>query len=278
MQGFPRGPYKLSAKFVAYRLLASAGSALVALGCIVGYSYMAGSQASAILRDQRIWDAGGSSIPAAVHGNVTTRQFVLKNYSLEVEFKAPDGRERHHKVEFDTLFGGIPDDSPMEVRMSPENPDAIALGAAVDVAGKRWAAAGFFAVVGIFLLGGAFGTLSWTAARQWRRVARAARSGVPVPCALLRREVIKNQGRPTGAEKFTFHVPAAAAKGVEVDVTYQCRTKNNGIILLDEEKSILALVPPDAPAQAIVLLRDYYPLAFDSSARLQADSAVKSQP
>jgi hypothetical protein len=276
VQGFPRGPYRLSTRFVAYRLLVCAVCALAAVGSVVGYGYMAWSGASDILHDQRIWNAGGPLLPASVHGKVTTRQFVLKSYHLEVEFSSPDGRERHHKVEFDTLFGALPKDGPMEVRVSPDNPNDFTLGAVVEIASKRWAAVGFFGVVGIFLIGGSFTIITWASTRQWRRVARAAHSGVPVSCPFVHREAVINQGRPTGAEKFTFRVPAAVAKGIDVEVTYQCRTKDNDIIQLSGEKYVLALVPPDAPTQAILLLRDYYPLRLSSSDRLQADSAIAS--
>src|SRR5262249_48649123 len=100
--------------------------------------------------------------------------------------------------------------------------------------------------------------------------------GVPVRCAVVSRTAIVSQGRPTGNEKFVFRVPAAAANGAEVQATYQLRTKNSDVVTLDGGSSVLALVPPGAPAEAILLLRDYYPLALGSSERRQAETAVST--
>lgn len=273
--GFPVGPYKLRSKFVAYRALGVGVCALAALGCVVLYASLAGDGASLILHDQRVWDAGGPELPAGVDGQVTTRQFVLNSYDLKVHYRTPDGASHVRPLKFDTL-GSLPDDEATTVRLAPGSTEDFALSSAVAASGKRWASAFFFGVVGIALLGGAFGALGFAAARQWRRVARAARLGRPRSCPLVAREQIMNQGRETGAEKLTFRVEPGEPGRPARDVSYQLRTKGSAVITLDGGASVLALVPEARPDDAILLLSDFYPIELGSAERAQAEQAVRS--
>jgi len=274
MIGFPMGPYGLATRFIVYRWLGILGSALAAVACIVGYGYMGWGYVSAILHDHQVWNGGGPELPASVEGKVTTRQFVLKSYDLQVTYRVPDGGRRQKKLEVVTLFSGLNADGDLTVRLLPQDPDDYALSAAVEASGGRWAGAAFFGVVGILLLGGTCSFLTFTLSRQWMRATRAARTGVPVTCALLKRESILHQGRPTGSETFTFKVPPAAAGGVETEVTYQMKTAGSDALTLGGGNSVLAIVPSEAPKDAILLLRNYYPLALSDSQRLQAEATV----
>jgi hypothetical protein len=272
VQGFPSGPYKLRGKFVLYRLLGVAASALAGLGCVVLYGNMAWSAASLIQHDERVWNGGGPELPAGVDGEVTTRQFVLNSYDLKVHYRAPDGQLQERPLKFETL-GSMPDDQQTSVRLAPGSADDFALSSAVAASGKRWAAAAFFGGVGIFLLGGAFAVLAFATSKQWRRVHLAAQHGAPVRCQLLAREQVLNQGKPTGAEKLTFRVPASPGHP-ELDVSYQLRTKGSDVVTLEAGAAVLALVPAQAPQGAILLLRDFYPLDLDQDQRRQAEQAL----
>jgi hypothetical protein len=270
---FPPGPYRLATRFVVYRLLGLVLGIVAALGCIGGYGYMTWSSIVGIVHDDRVWSAGGREYPAKVEGRVTTRQFVLKSYELHVSYRLPGG-EHKKNLSFDTLFGGIETNADTTVRVLPGNPEEFALNAAVEASGKRWAAAAFLGAVGIFLLGGCCILLAYRVAKQWQRASRALSTGVPVVCALVSREHVMYRGRPTGTEIFKFKVPANAANGVETEGTYQFKTKGPGPLTLRNGTSVLAIVPPDAPKQAILLLRDYYPLALADAERMQAETAV----
>jgi hypothetical protein len=271
--GFPPGPYRLATRFVVYRLLGVVLGIVAALGCIGGYGYMTWSSIAGIVHDDRVWSAGGREYRAKVDGRVTTRQFVLKSYELHVSYRLPGG-EQKRDLSFDTLFGGIDSNADMAVRVLPGNPEEFALNAAVEASGKRWAAAAFLGVVGIFLLGGCCFFLAYSVAKQWRRASRAISGGVPVVCALVSRAHVMHQGRPTGTETFKFKVPANAAGGVETEVTYQFKTKGSGPLTLCNGTSVLAIVPPNAPTQAILLLRNCYPLALADVERTQAEAAI----
>jgi hypothetical protein len=271
--GFPAGPYKLRSKFVLYRLLGVVLCGLTAVGCVIVYVSMAWAGASLIWHDQRVWNAGGPELPASVDGEVTTRQFVLNSYDLKVHYRGPDGRARDLPLKFETL-GSIPDDQATTVRVAPQTFEDFALSSAVDASGKRWAATLFFGVVGVFLLGGAFGFLGFAAAKQWRRVSRAARHGTALKCELLSRERVMNQGKDTGAEKLTFRVPSAEPGQPARDVSYQLRTKGSSVITLDGGAAVLVLVPPALPQDAIVLLRDFYPIELGETERQQAERSV----
>jgi hypothetical protein len=274
VSGFPVGPYRLSGKFVLYRALGVAVCVLVALGCVAIYTSMAWDSASLLLHDQRVWSMGGVELPAGVDGEVTTRQFVLNSYDLKVHYDGPDGRRHDLPLKFDSL-GSMPDDQATTVRLAPGNAEDFALNSAVAISGKRWASAVFFGVIGVFLLGGAFGFLGFAAGKQWRRVGRAAKLGAPLRCQLLGRERILNNGKDTGAEKLTFRVPAAEPGRPPRDVAYQFRTKGNEVLTLDGGASVLAIVPPDAPEQAILLLSNFYPLKLGDQERRQAEQAVR---
>jgi hypothetical protein len=272
LAGFPTGPYKLRRKFVAYRLLGVVLCGLAAVGCVILYSSMAWDTASLIRHDQQVWSAGGLELPATIDGEVTTRQFVLNSYDLKVHYKTADGQVRDQPLKFDTL-GSMDENQATSVRLAPGSLDDFALSSAVDVSGKRWAAAAFFGGVGIFLLGGAFSVLGFATSKQWRRVHHAARRGSALACQLLAREKVLNQGSDTGAEKLTFRVPAHAGRP-PLDVSYQLRTKGSDVVTLDGGTAVLALVAADAPQGAILLLRDFYPLALGENERRQAEHAV----
>jgi len=274
VQGFPAGPYRLRSKFVVYRALGVALCAVGGVGCVVLYGSMGWDAAAQIQHDERVWNGGGPEVPVGVDGQVTTRQFVLNSYDLMVHYRSPDGQPRDLPLRFDTL-GSMPDEQQTTVRLTPAKFEDFALSSAVDASGKRWAAALFFGLIGIVLLGGVFGLLAFAAGKQWRMVRKAARTGVPLACQLLSRERVLNQGRDTGAEKLTFRVPAAEPDRPARDVSYQLRTKGSDVITLDGGTAVLAIVPPGAPDDAILLLSDFYPLDLGGAERTRAEAAVR---
>jgi hypothetical protein len=166
------------------------------------------------------------------------------------------------------------DDAQPLVRLSKTDPEAFALNLAIEASGGRWGAVAFFWVVGIGLLGGCCGLLTYSVASQLRRVRRAAATGTPMLCPLISRERVLNQGRPTGAELFRFHVPGA--DGRERVVKYQCRTKGCPVLTVASDRFVLAIVPPQAPEQAILLLQNYYPFVFSDAQKLSAEAALQT--
>lgn len=272
---FVQKPYRIATRFMLYRALGVAASLALMTASVLGFGAMGLAGARAIWRDQGIWNEGGPGLPAQVKGEVTTRQFVLKSYKLEVSYVSPGDGELHTgHLELDTLFGGIADDLQPMVRLSKGDPGAFALNTAVEASGVRWASVGFFFVVGIGLLGGCFGLLTYSVANQLRRVRRAAATGTPMLCPLVSRERVLNQGRPTGAELFRFQVPGS--DGRETVAKYQCRTKGCPALTMAGDRFVLAIVPPQAPTQAILLLQNFYPFVFSEAQKLSAKAALEA--
>jgi hypothetical protein len=272
VEGFPRGPFALSKKFLVRRWLTVVLAGLGSVAILAVYARMAWQGANGIWHDQRVWAAGGLEGPAKVSGEVTTRQFVLKSYRLKVEYVTPDGVSHQHELEFDTLFGGMDEQSEQLVRLTPNQLDDFAFGPAVEAATPR-----YFAVLFFLLAGGgiavAVAVLALATYRQLVRVSAAARQGVLRPTPLVHRERVVVNGRDSGAEKVIFRL--TRPDGSPVDVTWQLRTKGDQLLVADEGRALLALVPPD-PLQAIALLESFYPLALPAADESRTRSALAS--
>lgn len=102
------------------------------------------------------------------------------------------------------------------------------------------------------------------------------RTGRAVVCRLIDREPVLYQGRPTGSETVKFAVPPQVPGASETEVSYVLRTKGNDVILLDARRAVLAIVPPESPCEAILILRNYHPLGLTDSERQQADAALSN--
>lgn len=272
---FPRGPFGLSRKFMLWRWVAVALCVPASLALFVVYAYLALEQAQGIWHDQRVWNAGGPEGPVQVSGDVTTRQFVLKSYKLDVLYVTPDQVRHPHKLEVETLFGGMDEDAEHTVRLSPTDPDDFALSIAVGATTTRYLAALFFLVVGGGLAA-AVAFFAVAALKQIRRVRSAADHGVLRLAPLVSREPVIVNGRDSGAEKVIFRVQRP--DGAEVNVDYQLRTKGNQLLTAHGGASVLAIVPAADPTQAVLLLDSLYPIAFSASDAEQLRAALASAP
>lgn len=259
--GYPRAPFKLSFKFLLWRWAGMAICLPGALAIFGVYAYLALGQARAIWHDSRVWNAGGPEGPVQVGGQVTTRQFVLKSYKLDVEYTTPDGVRHPHELEVETLFGGLEEDVESRVRLSPTNPDDFAINTVVEASTARYFAALFFLVAGGGIAA-TLGYLAWMVYKQMRRVRRAAQDGVLRLTPLVSRERVFVNGQDTGAEKVVFRV--LQPDGAWVNVDYQLGT-NGGLLTTSDGSSVLAVVPRADPAQAVLMLTSLYPFVFSPS-------------
>jgi hypothetical protein len=273
--GFPRGPFGLSRKFLFWRWVAILVCAPASVAIFGVYAYMAFGQARSIWHDQRVWDAGGPEGPVQVGGQVTTRQFVLKSYRLDVSYVTPNGVSHAHKLEIETLFGGLDEEAEDRVRLSPTDPDDFALSSVVEASTTRYFAALFFLVVGggIAVAVAFFAVASY---RQIRRVRSAAQHGVLRLAPLLSRERVMANGRDTGAEKVIFRVQRP--DGGVVDVDWQLRTKGSELLTAQGGRAVLAVVPSTDPAQAVLMLVSFYPLALSPADAQQVRAALAGAP
>jgi hypothetical protein len=246
--------------------------ALIALVCAAGAGYLGWREASQTVSDQRIWRAGIPLGLASVNGQVTTQKLVAKTYELQVSYRLPSGELHAAPLSITTLFGGL-EEGKASLRVLPNDPRSFALEAAVIAAPARFRAAAFFATSGL-VAGVLFGLVAWAVTGQWRRAARAVRSGMARGCPLVDRQPVLYQGRPTGNETFRFTVDPQHSE--ERAVSYQLNTKRHQVLALRGGRELLAIVRPGAPNDSIVLRDDYYPLAFSEEQRGRADAAVRA--
>lgn len=265
----------LSRKFLFRRWLAIALCVPASLAILAGYSYMAWGQARGIWHDDRVWNAGGPEGPVEVTGDVTTRQFVLKSYRLQVAYVTPDGARHQHPLELETLFGGIAEDVEYRVRLSPNDPEDFALSNVVAASTTRYWAALFFLVVG-GAIAAAVAFFAWAALKQLRRVRVAAEHGVLRLAPVVSRERVIVNGRDSGAEKVVFRVDRP--DGSQLDVDWQLRTKGSQLLTAHGGQAVLAIVPALDPALAVLMLESFYPLVLTAADAQQLRAALGSAP
>jgi len=122
--GLPRtGPFAVEDGFATKTVLKATAVAvlLAALSGVTGWLTV--SNVGKVLHVQRVWaegvDAGGE---VGFEGEVTTRNFVLKSYDLEIQFQDRLGRVRSFDCEFDRFFTGPEERDPIEVRYLEDDP------------------------------------------------------------------------------------------------------------------------------------------------------------
>jgi hypothetical protein len=121
--GFQRGRLVLADGFARREWLRGGGIALgvLAFSCIL--SVWANNRLRDLLRVERTWREGvASPVEAAYGGNVTTHNFMLKHYDLDVRFLTEAGEEREFKAEFYRFFTGPDEGEPMTVRYLAADP------------------------------------------------------------------------------------------------------------------------------------------------------------
>jgi hypothetical protein len=258
MAWVPAGPRSLAPRYVLYRRLGAAALLLVAIAAIGGYGVMSVSAASQVLHEQQIWDGTKVTVPAEVDGDVTTRQLVLKSYDLVVKYSGCGGVCKG-KLEFDTLGGGIGDGETL-VRFDPKNHRDFALNVALETASQRWLAAGFFAVVGIGLIG--FGSLfvAYLAVRQIGHARRAIEDGVEEACRIVSVTEQRTYGQSTGQYTYRFRLPDHYADRGKLEYEAVFNVKKSKPLLVDDGAALIALVPRTGKAVPLALREDLYPV------------------
>src|SRR5512145_1805973 len=94
------------------------GVAAIAGGFIVG-----GGMAWEIWADQSLWRRGVPAKEVRVEGHVTTKKLVWHSYNLTARWRDEKGAVRQHKVNVETLFGGLDQRWPPELRYEPHAPE-----------------------------------------------------------------------------------------------------------------------------------------------------------
>jgi hypothetical protein len=254
----PARPLRIQAAFVRRNHVLAALLTLPGLLALFGYPIWQVGEARAILADQALWKSGEVASEVSVHGEQTSRDFLLHSYKLQVGYLDRKGARHERRVEFDTLITSVSDREEVAVRYDPRDPDRLVLSWAVAVGGARWGAFAFLCFAGVGL-----GLVFLLLAREsLRRVADAravARASDEIELPIHATEVIKQYGRSTGWVKYRYLVPRPAGKPRKREITFNRRKQQRPLFADAGETRLLALVAREAPDRPVVLRSDLYP-------------------
>jgi hypothetical protein len=231
-------------------------SAVAAVACVVGCGSLAWSQTRHLLHERDLWETGTRTEAAHVEGTVTSHDFVLKEYHLEVMYPGC-ADVCSETLEFDTLGPGA-DEGPTKVRFDPRRPHDFALNVALDASGARWSAIGFW-VVGGALLGLVLFFVVYRLLRQVADARRAVADGVEEVCRIVSVTQQRMYGKPTGSVTYRIELPESyRSRGkLQHDVYF---TVKHGKPLTVNGESIVVLVPRSGAPRPLALREDLYPV------------------
>jgi len=261
----------------SYRWFAPMGGfVLILLGVLLagGMGYWQAAEVSDLLDIQDRFERG-TPTPADVSGEVTTSNFILDEYKLEIVFIDGSGEQRKVDYEFVTLFGGPGTDADASVRLDPEDSTKPILSWAAEYAGARWRA------VGMFVLGSVLGAIGcgyggWTVLQRWLATCRAAQASIEVHCPISKqtlREV--NQRRFLDIE---CQIPSSAELPAEVrgrsfKFTYSLK-KQQPLYADVEGTSLVVLVPHSMPTAAVAGHADLHPFRLSPTQAQELEDAI----
>ncbi|MEY4546453.1 MAG: hypothetical protein RL685_2648 [Pseudomonadota bacterium] len=263
--GFPSGPYQLRGTLGASVRLGTCW--LIAVASLAGSLWNFVGTALEIQHARSVWEGTGPTREATVEGKARSTKWVFWTYDLTVEYLGPDGVLRRHPLEFTTLTRAFaPRAETAIVRLAPDDPDDFALEALVAVSGPRWRAL-LVLTLGFVLIGAVFLHEARKERRQRRAALLSAEKGVPRWCAMTPRAARE------GRLNITFEIPTGAG-----DVRVTRIVQQGGRPLTRPGNWVLALVPPGAPDQSVLVLDDLSPLSLSPEQRQAAYAAVSPPP
>jgi len=274
MTGFailPR-PLRVRPAFVRNCILGSIvcflGGAAIAIG---GPIWQLG-EAKRIVAEQELWKTGAAASDVEVSGRETSHNFLLNSYHLDVAFADTAGAPHKTTVEFDTLFASVDQQSLVDARYDPKQPDRVALSWAVDMVGSRWASVAFLGL-GSLALGLLFAWLGRMALRRLADARQVGSSFEEIDVPLVRVIEMKQYGRSTGQMRYQFQVVRTDGKTKTLEASFNRKKKQEPIFVDPERTRMLAVRTTHAPDRPIVLRNDFHP--FDVSETDRAASLAR---
>jgi hypothetical protein len=270
-QTIPRGSFSLARHFHRNEWLRGGGVALLMLA-FGGFCVVYGAcVARDLLEVGRIWKQGHDSpVEAAYGGRVTTHNFILKSYELDITFIAEEREEPlTFQAEFHRFFTGPDEGDSMTVRYLENEPEKAVSSWQHDGLAHGWA---WFGLVWLF---GAFGLV---VAVMMVRATIALTSSVD---ALLREGQLLlakvEQAKPGGAANnpvlvVQFKTPRCDAS------QKQTFFLKRGAPLFVGEQQVVVLASIDQK-QAHALREDGYPLSeLPDLTKLGVDALASAEP
>lgn len=146
------GPHTLHSKATVVSFLGGSLLVLMGLATMAGVSAMQMGSVDELMEETDAWENGTVAADGGIDGEVTTRQFVFDSYKLVVDWVDPLGQYHQKEQEFETLFGSIDDNEPVEVRYLPtDEGHTIATSWSESVRTSRWAAIAFLVLIGLLV-------------------------------------------------------------------------------------------------------------------------------
>lgn len=250
--GFQRGRLVLADGFARREWLRGGGIALgvLAFSCIL--SVWANNRLRDLLRVERTWREGvASPVEAAYGGNVTTHNFMLKHYDLDVRFLTEEGEQREFEAEFFRFFTGPDEGDTMTVRYLESDPGVAVSSWEHDGTTHGWGLFGFTVFIALLCLVGS-GLIVNGTARTVARVAAIASEGQLVLVRVEETKLAGAQKRPTLIVKYqtSSGTPEKQSFSLHAGAPY----------FVEDGARVLAMSTLDAK-QAYLLREDGYPLA-----------------
>ncbi|HZP59475.1 MAG TPA: hypothetical protein VFB27_04050 [Opitutaceae bacterium] len=267
-------PLRLKSSFVWKSQLGGVVLILAGLGAAIGFGWWNSSSVKALLDQSRIWKEGVPAERTEVNGHVTSHDFVLNEYDLNVTFVDANQVSHDNNVKFDTFIGKVDQEKEPLVRYLPNDPDRFALSWAIEAKTSRWAAVAFMALVGIGLIGGAFLLLGWVALRRLGD----ARACVARPDEVVLRikQIVPTmvKGKHTGNE---YHFTGRTIDGREITGKTNFPIKFEPFYADNAKQTVLALIPRENIRRPFVLRGDFYPFELSLDEQTRVRTAVASR-
>jgi len=200
-----------------------------------------------------VWETGRPAEDGSMSGKVTSHNFILHSYDLNVRFTDDKHSEHTGRLRFSTLFRKIDRETPIEIHYDPANPARFAVNTVDERAGSRWMLivlfGGMAGLVGYGLVKGFQKSLRWLAV-----VRRTAKSSTELAFKVISvADIVDKKGKRTGNTSYTYQRP----NGSTASETFNIKP-----LFTDEtEQFLVALVSPEDPNWPIVVRADRYPFA-----------------
>lgn len=268
-------PLRLKSSFVWKNRLGGLVLILAGIGAAVGFGWYERDAVNELIDQSRIWRNGVEASRTEVSGHVTSHDFVLNEYDLNVTFIDANLVQHENNVKFDTFIGKVDQERDPIVHYLANDPDHFALSWAMDVKTSRWAAIVFMVAIGVILIGGAFTLLGWLALRRLSdaKACAARPDEVLLRIAKIAPQIVK--GKQTGNE---YHFTGRTLDGREIAGKTAFALKYEPLFADGAKQTMLALVPQENVKRPLVLRGDFYPfdLTPDEQARVRAAIAGRS--
>ncbi len=250
-----RGPFKVASGWASKTMMKGfawflflGGMGAAALG---GGIYMTSGK----LKIANIWENGVEALDAGIKGEVTTTNFVAKEYDLEMQYLTKDGKVLKAQTEFFRWFTGPEQGDKYTVRYLEADPSVATLSWAYDARWHGYVLVFILFAIGLLMLG-----VGWMVGKgEWEEVSKAkrlARGGTLVAMDIT--DSYQTVDEESGSVTITFTLGHAKLKEPGA---YTADSEDKMPLLLEnEEGSAVVALLDDARQEYVVLRHDQIPL------------------